>query len=453
MEPVAPNNDPVPSDGPERRLPLSHWGFRAGPRGLTAGNRALSDIAARHGTPFYLFDEERLRANARRATEDSQSALPGSRLLYSLKTNPYRRVLEVLAELGLGAEAISAVEVHAALEAGVPTSRIALNGPGKTDEELSLAVEGDFLVQVESASEAKALATLAARAQRVTRAGLRINPDVFDESAPLGIRMGSRGSVFGMAPDGEEFARAASLLSEAPFVQLESLSAHIGTSIVRVEPYRRLAGALASVRATLAERGIPISFLDLGGGFPVVSECRYSGGSFDDLKPGQRQTVPPPEEIASFRQICQAVASELKATPPVSCLFEPGRLLVSDVFHLVTRVVRIKEEEGTRFVIVDAGRAQNALFVGRGYHEIIHVGRPGDPGVSEVTITGPLCADFDVYASNIRLPALDEGDLLAVLDVGAYNLSAQSRWSFEPAPVVELTQAPRPSGTPGRQVP
>ncbi len=147
------------------------------------------------------------------------------------------------------------------------------------------------------------------------------------------------------------------------------------------------------------------------------------------------------------------MASELKTTPPVSCLFEPGRLLVSDVFHLVTRVVRVKEEEGTRFVIVDAGRAQNALFVGRGYHEIIHVGRPEDPELSEATITGPLCADFDVYASNIRLPALNEGDLVAVLDVGAYNLSAQSRWSFEPATVVELAQAPAPSGTPNQQVP
>jgi diaminopimelate decarboxylase len=122
-------------------------------------------------------------------------------------------------------------------------------------------------------------------------------------------------------------------------------------------------------------------------------------------------------------------------------VLEPGRLLVSDVFHLVTRVIRVKEEEGIRYAIVDASRVQNALFVGRGYHEIVHVNKPNGPVGSEVTLTGPLCADFDVFVSGLRLPELSEGDLVAVLDVGAYNLSAQSDWSFKPAPVVRVTNA------------
>ena len=425
-------------DPGERRLPLDHWGFRVGPAGLAAGGRLLDDLARRHGTPFYLFDNARLRANARRATEDARNALPGSQLLYSLKTNPHPPVMRILRDEGLGAEAISTGEVRAALEARVPTSRIVLNGPGKSDDLLSLAVQHDLLVHVESASEAGTLVALAARAGRPTRAGLRVNPDIFDEAAPRGVRMGSRHSVFGMAPEGKEFARAVSVLAESPLIRLVSLSAHIGTSITRTEPFRRLARTMVSIRDSLAENGIRISALDLGGGFPVISECRYQHGGFEELGSGGREAVPEPGEIASFREICEAVAAEMEASPPVTCLFEPGRLLVSDAFHLVTRVIRTKEERCTRFAIDDAGRIQNALFVGRGYHEIIHVGRPNEAAAFEVTITGPLCADFDVFASAIRLPELQEGDLLAVLDVGAYNLSAQSRWSFEPAPVVTL---------------
>jgi diaminopimelate decarboxylase len=434
-------NDVSAGSDSERRLPLVHWGLRVGARGLQAGSRSLADIADRHGTPFYLFDEERLRTNARRATDDARSVLPGSQLLYSLKTNPHKRVMEILVEEGLGAEAISANELRAALDAGVSPSRMVLNGPGKSDEDLSLAIQQDVLVQVESASEAASLASLASLAKRTARAGIRVNPDVFEEAAPQGVRMGSRGSVFGMAPEGREFANATSILSEAPFIRLESLSAHIGTGIISSEPFRRLARTMVAVLETLADRGIRIPVLDLGGGFPVVSECRYSVGSIDELGSGGRHAVPEPGEIASFRQICEAVASEVGGAPPVTCVLEPGRLLVSDAFHLVTRVIRIKEESGTRFAIVDAGRVQNALFVGRGYHEIIHVGGPNDPAGSEVTITGPLCADFDVFVSGLRLPELTEGDLLAVLDVGAYNLSAQSSWSFEPAHVIGVPGA------------
>jgi len=397
------------------------------------------DLADRRGTPLYLFDEERLRANARRATEDSSRVLPGSQLLFSLKTNPHQRVMEILCDEGLGAEAISPGEVRAALSAGVPSSRIVLNGPGKSDEDLSLAVDQDLLVQVESASEADALASLASRAEKTTRAGLRINPDVFDEVGLPDVRMGSRGSVFGMAPEGGEFADAVSILSAAPFIRIESLSAHIGSGIVSPEPFRRLARAMASVLKKLADRGIRVPVVDFGGGFPVVSECRYSGEGFGVLGSGYRQAVPGPGEIASFRQICDALASELADVPPVTCVLEPGRLLVSDVFHLVTRVIRVKEEEGIRYAIVDASRVQNALFVGRGYHEIVHVNKPNGPVGSEVTLTGPLCADFDVFVSGLRIPELSEGDLVAVLDVGAYNLSAQSNWSFKPAHVVRIT--------------
>jgi diaminopimelate decarboxylase len=422
----------------KRRLPLSHWGFHDRRRGLQLGRLGIRQLAERVGTPFYLFDEERLRNNIREAATTAARILPKAELLFSMKTNPHRGVLDVVREEGLGAEAISSREVESALEAGITPSKIVMNGPGKADEDLLLAIRKGILVQVESASEARAVARLARLEKRKARVGIRVNPDVVEERAPCGVRMGERCSVFGMSPDGAEFNAAVSVLHGAPELEIRSLSAHIGTGIVSSEPFGRLSRKMTAVREDLASRGLRIPCLDLGGGFPVISECRYADGGFEELSVGARRTVPPAAEIVSFKQICETIARELEKAPPVSCVLEPGRLLVSDAFHLVTKVVRTKREGGKKFAIVDASRVQNALFVGRGYHEIVHIENASAAAEGRYTITGPLCADFDVFYADLPMPRLSEGDLLAVLDVGAYNLSAQCHWSFEPAPVVRV---------------
>jgi diaminopimelate decarboxylase len=123
---------------------------------------------------------------------------------------------------------------------------------------------------------------------------------------------------------------------------------------------------------------------------------------------------------------------------PDRCILEPGRLLVADAFHLIARVTRLKGDAQPRFAVLDAGRAQNGLFVARGYHEILAVAAPEGAPTTCYTIVGPLCAAFDTFAQSRGLPELAEGDLIAILDVGAYNLSAQSNWSFDPAPVIAL---------------
>lgn len=432
----------------ERRLPLAYWGLDSGSRGLELGGLAIAEIAERFGTPFYLFYEARLRRNVRAARAAAAEALPGADLHYSFKTNAVPRVLEIVREEGLGAEVISGRELRAALGAGFPGPRIVFNGPGKRDTDLLLAVAEGALVQVESASEARSLARIAAGLGKAARAGVRINPDTYDPRASAGVRMGSRSTVFGLEPAGAEFAEAVDALASSPAVRLESLSANIGTGIIDLEPFRRSVRALMQTRARLAERGIRISTLDTGGGFAVASEVRYAAGALDAIAAGEAVPVPRPEEIPSFRAVCQAIAGQLGAEPPARLILEPGRLLVADVFHLVARVIRLKGTDQERFAILDAGRTQNALFVARGYHEIVAVGAPEAPATSSYTIVGPLCAAFDAFAHGRALPELAEGDLLALLDVGAYNLSAQSHWSFDPAPVISLcdgTAAPVPT--------
>ncbi|UCD83822.1 MAG: alanine racemase [Deltaproteobacteria bacterium] len=419
------------------RLSIGHWGFEESAKGLQLGSVNIADLANRMGTPFYLFDEARLHRNAHTTLDTARRTIPNAELFYSLKTNGIPRVLEILKEEGFGAEAISIFELKNADAVGFAKKRMILNGPGKGDDALRLATNWGVLIQVESLSEARALARIAGESPGPLRAGVRINPDIFESRSLTTLRMGSKGSQFGLNPKSNEFREVVRTLSKTRGIQLTSLSAHIGTGIVSAEPFRQLARELVTLRQALRSEEIEIPIVNLGGGYPVSSEVRYPEGAFDTLETGEPVAVPPPGEISSFAEICRAIGEEMAADPPAGLYMEPGRLLVSDTFHLITRVNRIKEESGIRFAILDASRIQNALFVGRGYHEILH-SAPRGPAEETYTLVGPLCADFDIYARSRVMPYLSEGDVIIVLDVGAYNLSAQSHWSFPPAPVVSL---------------
>jgi diaminopimelate decarboxylase len=408
-----------------RRLALAHWDFRADAGGLALAGVEIAALARRLDRGFYLFSEQRLRQNARRALATVAERLPGGDVVYALKANGHPRVLEILREEGLGAEVVSSRELRTAAQAGFPGERTVMNGPGKSDAWLREAVGRGILIQVDSPSEAIALAHVAAAEGRTARAGLRVTAD-------------GCGAAFGLDASGPGFRDALRALRASPLVRIESLSAHIGTGVTSAEPYRALARRLASLRRSLRAEGIDVSTLDLGGGFAVRSEVRYPEASFDALGAGGPVVVPPPDAIASFEDIVGVVHRELRADAPARIILEPGRLLVSDAFHLVARVVRLKEEAGVRYAVLEASRVQNALFVGRGWHEIVHAARPLAPEDGVYTVVGPLPAAFDVFAHARPLPRLIEGDALVVCDVGAYNLSAQSEWSFDPAPVVSV---------------
>ena len=404
----------------------SHRGFETGEAGLRLQGVDVVALAARRGTPYFLLDPARVRAAARGALTTARRLLPDAEVAYAVKANAHPAVLAAARAAGLGAEVISGQELTAALGAGFVAERIVFNGPGKRNDELADAVRHGVHIQVESAGEARALA--AAAADRPARAGVRVNPGLSGDGGPSDMHTATAGSVFGVRP-GAELDEVLGLLRAAGLA-LESLSVHLGTGLLSAEPYRRAAHLLAALA-----REHDASAVDLGGGFPIASEVRYPGGG---IVPPAETAVPPPASVPTFADICAAIAAELPREAPPRVVLEPGRLLVSDAMHLVTSVVRVKESGGRRFVVVDAGRFQNAFFVGRGWHDIVLAVRPDAPATRPTTVVGPLCAGFDVYATERLLPELAEGDVLVVLDVGAYNLSAQSRWSFPPAPVVDL---------------
>lgn len=411
----------VPSD---RRTPLDHWGWQLGPGGLAIEGHSVAALAGRVKTPFYLLVSSRVGHNV----DLVRSALgPNERVFYALKTNGFAPVARMIARGGMGAEVISARELRSALDLGFANDRLIFNGPGKSDEDLTLALQCGCLVQVESASEARALARLAGDLGLVAKAGVRLNPDIVDAHARDGVRMGARDSIFGLDPEGDEFRDVVATF-RASHIEWRTLSAHIGTGIRSMDPYRRLALTMNEVRQRLRAAGIFVNGLDLGGGFAVPSEVRIAEGL----------AVPPFDETASFASILQAVRDAVSDDPPAELLFEPGRLIVSDTMHLVAKVVRKKKTAFSEYLILDASAHQNGQFVRRGYHELVNVRRPTAAADTQYTLTGPLCADFDVFQRGRWMPATEEGDLVTILDVGAYNYSAQSSWSFVPAPCLVL---------------
>lgn len=167
----------VLSDGDDSygflRLPPSHWGLDTAEGGLQIGSLAIGNLATRFGTPFYLLIEDRLRLNARRAFASVSNFLPGGDLFYSVKTNPCRRVLEILQREGLGAEVISHREIREVRACSFLPERTIFNGPAKSDEDLALAARLNLLIQVDSPSEARSLVRIASQ---VPQGGTRRHP-------------------------------------------------------------------------------------------------------------------------------------------------------------------------------------------------------------------------------------------------------------------------------------
>ncbi len=420
------------------RLPLSHWSFESTPQGITLHGHSIKQVARELGTPFYLLDELRLRQNARAAQQTIARHFRSAGLFYSFKTNSHPRVVDGVRSQSIGAEVISVRELSHAVRAGFSGERIIFNGPGKSASDLAAGIDRGALIQVESIEEAADLVALSAQRERRVRAGIRVCPNIFDDRTHTTLHMGSAQTVFGIPPGSDLFADTARLLDQAPLVDLVSLSAHIGTGIIRVDPYGALLELLLDLRKSLVQQGIGISTLNLGGGYAVSSEVRYPTDIFDDSRRNADHLLPAPNEIATFEEICSHLARRLPADDELSVFMEPGRLLVSDACHLITRVVRTKQQGDSKYAILDASRFQNAMFVGRGFHQIVNLSKPDDPPDGPWNIVGPLCAGFDGYAHSRTMPRFEVGDVVMILDVGAYNLQAQSDWSFAPAPLVSV---------------
>jgi diaminopimelate decarboxylase len=369
---------------------------------LFAEGVALSAIAERFGTPTYVYSRAHIEAQYRSYTD----ALQGTDHLvcFAVKANSNLGVLNVLARLGAGFDIVSGGELERVLAAGGRADRVVFSGVGKTREDMRRALEvGVHCFNVESTDELERLQVVAAEMGKVAPVSLRVNPDVDAGTHPY-ISTGLKENKFGIAiADAEAiYVRAAQL----PNLDVVGVDCHIGSQLTTVDPFLDALDRLLALVDRLAECGIHLRHLDLGGGVGV----RY------------RDEEPP--LVADYIKAIR----ERVGTRDLALVFEPGRYIVANAGALLTRVEYLKHTEHKDFAIIDA--AMNDLIRPALYQAWM--------GVSAVTpragegraydLVGPICETGDFLAKD-RVLNLAEGDLLAVQSAGAYGFVMSSNYN------------------------
>jgi diaminopimelate decarboxylase len=369
----------------------------------------LSAVAARVGTPAYVYGANHIRAQFS-ALDDALQGV-AHRICYSVKANGNLAVLRVLQQLGAGADIVSVGELRRALLAGFDPATIVFSGVGKTEAEIEAAIHaGIGYLNVESASELDVVERVAGRLQREARVGIRVNPDVATETHPY-TKTGEKTAKFGVPFD--DVVNLARRIAGSPGLSLRGLAMHLGSQLNDTDPFRRGTVKLLELVAAIRASGITtLEALDVGGGLGV----RYHD-----------EAAPAPRAFA------EAVVPAVRAGG-LALLCEPGRFLVANAGLLLTRVLYRKHAGGKEFVIVDAGMTD---FVRpshyHAHHDIVPLHDGGRPG-RVVNVVGPICESGDFLALDRKLPPVAPGDLLAVLGTGAYGFVMSSTYNQRPRP-------------------
>jgi diaminopimelate decarboxylase len=379
-----------------------------GYRGVAARGRAtelycegvsLESLATRYGTPLYVYSAAMIRARLKAFARAFRS-IPHT-LCYSVKANATLAVLRLVAGEGAGFDVVSGGELHRVLLVGRKNgSKVLFSGVGKTAAEMELALRsGILLFNIESASELTLLSATATRLKRRAAVAVRVNPDVSAKTHPY-ISTGLHQHKFGVPiPEARMlYAQAA----KQPYLAVAGVSVHIGSQITDVGSFQAALERVADLVRVLREQGHDIRYIDAGGGLGIS----YEGAQ----KSFERQ-------ISAY---AKAVLSPLRGLK-LHLLLEPGRSIVGPAGVLLTRVLYRKTNNSKRFLIVDA--AMNDLLrpsLYGAYHEIVPLSRKSLE--TEITdVVGPICETGDFFARDRKLPLVSEGELLAILDVGAYG--------------------------------
>ena len=362
----------------------------------------LADLAARFGTPLYVYSRQQLQANYRQVREAFDPL--GAQVRYSVKANSNGALLRLLREWAAGFDVVSGGELYRSLRAGADPRTIVFAGVGKTEAELRFAVTtGVGWINVEAREELAALEAIAAEVGARPQVALRLNP-ALDADTHRHIATGGYRSKFGV--DLDEAERLLAGAARFAHLDLAGLHVHVGSQLASPD-----ATVVAVGKALVLIDRCRLRMLDVGGGFPV--DYRSGAGS-------------PPDPSA----FAQALAPLLRDRR-LELLIEPGRSIVADAGLLLARVLNVKSRAGRQIVVVDAGMTdliRPALY--EAYHPIVPLAARGDSIPSDVV--GPVCESADAFATDRPLPPLQPGDLLAITHAGAYGYVMASNYNSRP---------------------
>ncbi len=367
----------------------------------------LETVAADIGTPCYVYSTEQLKRNYREFAD----AFRGMQVSihYANKANANQAVTRVLAECGAGVDITSVGELERAVYAGVKPDKIIYSGVGKRRDEIMAALlAGVYQLNVESIPELRQISEVANELKKRAPIALRVNPDV-DARTYKKTSTGEMGTKFGI--DHTQVDEAIKLATGLPALDFKGFTVHIGSHVHDYEPFREAYRKLAELVHATRAKGIEVSRLDLGGGVGIP----YDG-----------QTLAP---FSDYATIVRETVGDLGC----ALSFEPGRRLAGDAGVLIGRVIYDKQAVTKRFLILDAGMndlLRPAMYEAR--HSILPVRENSSANTVPADVVGPVCETSDSFGADYNLPGVGQGDLVAILQAGAYSAAMSSTYNGRP---------------------
>ena len=363
----------------------------------------VANIAKAVGTPVYIYSYKTLERHFL-VFDGAFKGIPHI-TCYSCKANSNIAILRVMGGLGGGTDIVSGGELYRAIQAGISPQKIVFSGVGKTEEEIKSAVKaGILMINVESADELAATRRVAREMKKKIPLSVRVNPQIDAKTHPY-ITTGLKKNKFGVLWD--EAYRLYHEMQADEYLDPIGISSHIGSQILELGPFVEAIQSLKKMVLQLREEGIPIAYIDIGGGLGITYK--------DELPP----------QPGDYGKI---IEKEMKGMG-LTVILEPGRVLVGNSGILVTQLLYRKQGPGKTFYIVDG--AMNDLVRPAfydAYHEIIPVNRETGTDI-KTDIVGPICESGDFFAKDRNVADLQRGEYLAIMGAGAYGFSMSSNYN------------------------
>ena len=395
---------------------------------LNIGGCNTLDLANEYGTPLYVFDEDTIRNRCRSFVQEFQKRVPETQVVYASKAYINPVLVKILSEEGLGLDVVSGGELAVAIAGGLSTTHVYFHGNNKTPQELREAVQqGIGRIVVDSFHELQLLHEISGELGKKQEILVRVSPGI-DPHTHAYTTTGIIDSKFGFSIQTGHAAIAVRDALQAPNLELKGLHFHLGSPIFELEPYQAATDLVLRFAAQFREEGWTIQEFSPGGGFAIA----YT-----------RNDKPP--EVSDY---AEAITSTLKATsaeldiPLPRLIIEPGRSIIGPSGVALYRIGAIKEIPGIRkYVSVDGGMGDNirpALY--QAAYEVCSAGKMNQEADDLVTIAGKYCESGDILASDVLLPSVTSGDVLAIPASGAYCPSMASNYNLNPRPPIVLVK-------------
>ena len=374
---------------------------------LTLEKVNFQKIAKKFGTPFYCYSYSKLKENVNKFKENFKSFSP--LICFAVKSNTNVNLIREIKKFGLGADVVSLGELMIAIKAGIKPNKIVFSGVGKTSSELNFAINKKILlINAESLSEIMEINRLAKLRNKKVRVGVRLNPNT-DAKTLNQISTGKKENKFGVNKD--TFHKIVDFCKSSKYIDLKCLSVHIGSQILDHKPYGKMLEAVSHI---LDKTNHQFEFIDLGGGMGI----NYSDKN----------------KTLNYKKYNTAINNFLKKHK-VKIIFEPGRSIIGNTGMLISKVIYIKDSGRKKFIILDA--AMNDLMrpaLYGAFHRTLPVIKSNKISNKPYEFVGPICESTDKFITLKKFQKLEEKDLIAICDVGAYGMSLSSNYNVRPKP-------------------